>query len=558
MNSFLKMLVYRIPRLRELREEVEFLKEENSRLIKGIDAERGSNNFLNFRKEELDRLHEEVVERNWGILPSRKHLFCFSPFKRIEILTNGDVYTCCSAHLKHGYFIGNLFEEEVEEIWNSEKAKKLRYSVSEGDFEYCNHMCRWLHQDKEDRNDSISPVREREEVAVHYKNYQECSLQEGPVEISLSCDDTCNLYCQSCRAKRKVLDKEGSEKLYQILMTKVRPMLVTCKNLSALGSGDIFSSQALSRFYQTLSKEEFPDLELLIIINIIAAICLILFAILFWYNKRKAILLVSLCLAGIFLYRGIQIYRENKLWYHQNIYIAHAMGGIDGIGYTNSLEAFETAYQNGLRVFEVDFSMTSDNKIVLKHDWENLSGMIGYESGYIPTLEEYKSIKLYEKYTTLDIYDLFELMLKYRDIYIVTDSKLAAYEEVVEQFNLLSSILKNYNLSDQKHILEHSIIQLYNDNMLNAVESVIHFDNYIYTLYQRGLDDIEILADFCVKNKIPVITMPYSWWTEEVNNLLHKKGLKVFLHTLNDSKEVQDYLNSGVDGIYTDFITVSD
>ncbi|MCX4267591.1 MAG: SPASM domain-containing protein [Lachnospiraceae bacterium] len=267
MNSFLKMLVYRIPRLRELREEVEFLKEENSRLIKGIDAERGSNNFLNFRKEELDRLHEEVVERNWGILPSRKHLFCFSPFKRIEILTNGDVYTCCSAHLKHGYFIGNLFEEEVEEIWNSEKAKKLRYSVSEGDFEYCNHMCRWLHQDKEDRNDSISPVREREEVAVHYKNYQECSLQEGPVEISLSCDDTCNLYCQSCRAKRKVLDKEGSEKLYQILMTKVRPMLVTCKNLSALGSGDIFSSQALSRFYQTLSKEEFPDLELLIITN---------------------------------------------------------------------------------------------------------------------------------------------------------------------------------------------------------------------------------------------------------------------------------------------------
>ncbi len=53
MNSFLKMLVYRIPRLRELREEVEFLKEENSRLIKGIDAERGSNNFLNFRKEEI-------------------------------------------------------------------------------------------------------------------------------------------------------------------------------------------------------------------------------------------------------------------------------------------------------------------------------------------------------------------------------------------------------------------------------------------------------------------------------------------------------------------------
>lgn len=267
MNQFLKMLVYRIPRLKELREEVEFLKEENQRLVKGIQAEREVNNFLNFRKEELDRLHEEVVERNWGVLPERKHLFCYSPFKRIEVLTNGDIYTCCSAHLKHGYYIGNLFQDEIDEIWNSKKAKKLRYSVSEGEFEYCNHMCRWLHQDKEERNDKISPIRERKEMDIHFKNYQECVLQEGPTEISLSCDDTCNLYCQSCRAERKVLDKEKSEELYQVLMKKVRPMLATCKNLSALGSGDIFSSQALSRFYFTLSKEEFPDLELLIITN---------------------------------------------------------------------------------------------------------------------------------------------------------------------------------------------------------------------------------------------------------------------------------------------------
>lgn len=267
MNQFLKTLAYHIPRLRALREEVEFLKEENQRLIKGIDAERGTNYFLNFRKEELDRLHEEVVERSWGVLPSRKDLFCYSPFKRIEILTNGDVYTCCSAHLKHDYCIGNLFQDEVENIWNSEKAKKLRYSVSEGEFEYCNHMCRWLHQDKTERNNKISPVCERNEMKIHFQNYQECILQKGPTEISLSCDDTCNLYCQSCRAKRKVLDREGSEKLYQFLIKKVRPMLTDCRNLSALGSGDLFSSQALSRFYQTLSKEEFPDLELLIITN---------------------------------------------------------------------------------------------------------------------------------------------------------------------------------------------------------------------------------------------------------------------------------------------------
>lgn len=56
---------------------------------------------------------------------------------------------------------------------------------------------------------------------------------------------------------------------------------------------------------------------------------------------------------------------------------------------------------------------------------------------------------------------------------------------------------------------------------------------------------------------VNVVIIPYYWWTEDYSNLLHKKGLKVFLHTLNDEDEVQNYLNSGVDGIYTDFIIPS-
>lgn len=267
MNRLLKKLAYCIPRLRELREEVEFLKEENAHLIKGLNDERGTNNFLNYRVEELDRLHEEVVERSWGVLPSRKQFICYSPFKRIEILANGDVYTCCSGHLKHGFCIGNLYQNEPDEIWNSENAKKLRYSVSEGDFEYCNHLCRWLHKEDVGQDNRISPVRTREKSELHFESYQDCYMKKGPEEISLSCDETCNLYCPSCRVNRKALTKEKSEELYQVLMKKIRPMLTSCKNLSALGSGDIFSSQAISRFYKTLNKEEFPNLELLIITN---------------------------------------------------------------------------------------------------------------------------------------------------------------------------------------------------------------------------------------------------------------------------------------------------
>ena len=43
--------------------------------------------------------------------------------------------------------------------------------------------------------------------------------------------------------------------------------------------------------------------------------------------------------------------------------ICHAMGGIDGNDYSNSLEAFKHNYAKGHRYFEVDFQYTSDGKV---------------------------------------------------------------------------------------------------------------------------------------------------------------------------------------------------
>lgn len=267
------------------------------------------------------------------------------------------------------------------------------------------------------------------------------------------------------------------------------------------------------------------------------------------------IMIFVACL-GVVLLLAIANNKENNRWYNLNTYIAHAMGGIrnENISYSNCLEAFEENYNNGFKVFEVDFSITSDNQIVLRHDWENSLGRAEEESGYIPTLEEYKEIKLYGQYTTLDINDLFRLMVEYPDIYIVTDSKYADYDNVQRQFTMISGILDNYPSEERKHIISHLIVQIYNDGMLEAVESIIHFKNYIYTVYQIGISNPDQLADFCIENDIPVVTMPYSWWTEENNELLHRKGLKVFIHTLNDMQMAEEYLKQGVDGIYTDFI----
>ena len=56
--------------------------------------------------------------------------------------------------------------------------------------------------------------------------------------------------------------------------------------------------------------------------------------------------------------------------YSQPLMIAHAGGGINGINYSNSIEALNHNYAKGFRYFEMDFSWTSDNKLVCLHDWK--------------------------------------------------------------------------------------------------------------------------------------------------------------------------------------------
>lgn len=57
-----------------------------------------------------------------------------------------------------------------------------------------------------------------------------------------------------------------------------------------------------------------------------------------------------------------------KPWYTYHS-VAHAMGGLDGKDYLNSIDGFYPAYEKGYRIFEMDILLTSDNVAVGKHRW---------------------------------------------------------------------------------------------------------------------------------------------------------------------------------------------
>src|SRR5690242_6350549 len=82
--------------------------------------------------------------------------------------------------------------------------------------------------------------------------------------------------------------------------------------------------------------------------------------------------------------------------------IAHALGGLSGLKYTNSLEALIHNYQFGHKLFEVDLTFTEDNILATLHERNNhlVKSFIAESEGIRP-------------YTMLTFEDLCKLMLQY-------------------------------------------------------------------------------------------------------------------------------------------------
>ncbi len=106
---------------------------------------------------------------------------------------------------------------------------------------------------------------------------------------------------------------------------------------------------------------------------------------------------------------------------HNNRYIAHAGGEINEVKSTNSLEALNTNYKKGFRLFELDIIETSDQKLVAAHDWKMWARFTDYNGPLPPSHEEFKKHKIYGDYTTLDLEGINSWFKSHPDATLVTD-----------------------------------------------------------------------------------------------------------------------------------------
>jgi radical SAM protein with 4Fe4S-binding SPASM domain len=88
------------------------------------------------------------VQRYWdfdvndaGIPERNRQIQCTHPWKSLFIMAGGDVYPCCSFYAMREHYLGNVEQQSLAEIWNSERLAALRESLTNGRYRDACKLC---------------------------------------------------------------------------------------------------------------------------------------------------------------------------------------------------------------------------------------------------------------------------------------------------------------------------------------------------------------------------------------------------------------------------------
>jgi hypothetical protein len=203
-----------------------------------------------------DRLMKFIGEDN-GYL---KQFVCPLPFEHFEIGPAGDVLVCCGHWLPTS--IGNFLKDSVDGILNSVKAQKIRESVTDGSYKYCNHLdCAHMIQGTLPIAEEL--VRPATRRAVAERDFR----REGIDDLTFGFDQTCNLSCPSCRTHRIVEKVSASVEKARAVEEKLVGLLPTVRTLHINPAGEMLASKPSRKLLELIDDERCPNLLLDVISN---------------------------------------------------------------------------------------------------------------------------------------------------------------------------------------------------------------------------------------------------------------------------------------------------
>jgi len=226
--------------------------------------------------------------------------------------------------------------------------------------------------------------------------------------------------------------------------------------------------------------------------------------------------------------------------------VVHALGGIEGKNYSNSLEALESTLARNGRFLEVDLSFTADGDLVCFHTKHEKH--LGLDS---PVTEvgtsDFLSLRYGARFTLIDLETLLRKLLDHPDTYLVTDCK--------HDFNLCMEKTLSVAESVNPALVGRIIPQFYKPEQWLDVARMEadhgSFATVIFTLYRTKIDD-DAVVELVGNRKIPVVTMSQKRFNPDLVERLAAVGVDSLVHTVNRPPAMIGYVNRGVRGLYSD------
>lgn len=164
--------------------------------------------------------------------------FCNRPFTYAYLGDKGEVWPCGWMH----YTIGNLYEQNLDEIWHSEAAQKARETILNGSYAFCRKTsCPFLERDD-------LPELSAEEIA------EQAVATETPLSINMANDHICNIACTSCRTSI-YCPEEGEREKIDGALKRLLPFANKVKDLNMNGGGEFLANPSFIDFLGKLQPE---------------------------------------------------------------------------------------------------------------------------------------------------------------------------------------------------------------------------------------------------------------------------------------------------------------
>lgn len=198
-------------------------------------------------------LGELLMQPSWML---RKTVFdtncydveCRTFFNHAELSKNGIVLACCGPFVAG--ILGNVEHNTIDEIWKGIVHKIMCLSVNNRTYSFC--------------DPSMCPVFIGRSSKGNFDfGRQYLQMQEKPTNFLVNFEDSCNLYCESCRNHVKIASGKELEKNLHYADIVVDSVLPHLDFIIMAGTGEVFVGKGYERLYTSNAMSNIKWIRLL-------------------------------------------------------------------------------------------------------------------------------------------------------------------------------------------------------------------------------------------------------------------------------------------------------